>query len=394
MDTTQLLLNLGMLAGLGAIAYLVWKQSQSRPDQDTNDEEQQRQLMRSLINEVFGEVTTKVTEQSRQVLRGEQDMIATNLKSRQAEIEKVVNELRSELKDRQRDIRQLEQERDKQFSEIATHIQNHQKVTEKLSQDTEKLRTILSNNQARGQWGEQILYDIMATAGLIEGTHFRRQVSSGGGGEISTRPDVTLLLPNQRTVAIDVKFPYAAVIKMAEAEQAEHKTAAKKAFIADVRQKVKQIIDRGYINPAENTLDYAILFVPNEELFSFINQQAPEVVEYAMKNKIMLVSPFTFLIVARTIIESYRNFMVENRLRDIIRTIGDFVGEWGKFEGEFVKFDDNLVRLRKSYDTLTTTRFRQMRRKIDKIEEYQRGDVLEGGETILLEKENLTQETI
>lgn len=369
------LLNLLVLVGVAAVAYFLWKQSQNA--QPTDDAETQRQVMRSLINEVFGEVTHKVTEQSRQVLRSEQEMIATNLKNRQTEIEKVVGELRGELKERQRDIRQLEQERDKQFSEIATHIKNHQKITEKLSQDTDKLRNILSNNQARGQWGESILYDIMVTAGLIEGTHYRRQVISSG--EASTRPDVTLLLPNQRTVAIDVKFPYASVIKMAEAEQPEHKAAAKKAFISDVRLKVKQIIDRGYINPAENTLDYAILFVPNEELFSFINQQAPEVVEYAMKNKIMLVSPFTFLIVARTIIESYRNFMIENKLRDIIRTIGDFVGEWGKFEEGFLKFDDHLSRLKKSYDDLSTTRFRQMRRKIDKIEEYQRGDALESG---------------
>lgn len=375
MPTTQLLLNLLVLTGVAAIGYLLWKQSQSASSKD--DPEQQRQVMRSLINEVFGEVTTKVTEQSRQVLRGEQEMIATNLKNRQAEIEKVVTELRGELKERQRDIRQLEQERDKQFSEIATHIKNHQQVTEKLSQDTEKLRTILSNNQSRGQWGESILYDIMVTAGLIEGTHYVRQAA--GEGESANRPDVTLLLPNQRTVAIDVKFPYAAVIKMAEAQDPGSKNLAKKAFVTDVRAKVKQIIDRGYINPAANTLDYAILFVPNEELFSFINQQAPEVVEYAMKNKVMLVSPFTFLIVARTIIESYRNFMIENRLRDIIRTIGDFVGEWGKFEEGFLKFDDHLSRLKKSYDDLSTTRFKQMRRKIDKIEEYQRGDALEGG---------------
>lgn len=387
MTPLQILLNILVLAGIAAVGYLLWKQQQkTTPGQDV---EAQRLLMRSLINEVFGEVTTKVTEQSRQVLRSEQEIIATNLKNRQIEIEKVVSELRGELNERQRDIRQLEQERDKQFSEIATHIKNHQRVTEKLSQDTDKLRSILSNNQARGQWGESILYDIMVTAGLIEGTHYRRQVtSSGSGGESSTRPDVTLLLPNERTVAIDVKFPYSSVIKMAEAELPEHKTAAKKAFISDVRQKVKQIIDRGYINPAENTLDYAILFVPNEELFSFINQQAPEVVEYAMKNKIMLVSPFTFLIVARTIIESYRNFMIENKLRDIIRTIGDFVGEWGKFEEGFLKFDDHLSRLKKSYDDLSTTRFRQMRRKIDKIEEYQRGDALEAASAPTLLPEN------
>jgi len=334
------------------------------------DEELERLKLKGMVNEVFGEVTSRVSEQSKQIFRTEQEMIAKDMQSKHSEIEKVVNELRRELNDRQRDIQKLENDRNKQFSEISTHIREHQKITERLSEDTSKLRSILSNNQKRGQWGEYILEDILRSAGLVENVHYSKQRAFT---KSNVKPDITLLLPSDRIVAIDVKFPYSAVYKMADTETTKQKADAKREFIQDVRTKLKQIIDRGYINPEEGTMDYAILFVPNEMLFSFINQQAPEIIDEALQKKVMIVSPFTFLIVARTVMESYRNFMIENNLRDIIRFIGDFVEEWGRFEGEFTKFDEHLTRMRKSYDQIATTRYSRMRLRMDRIEEYRHG---------------------
>lgn len=361
-----LLITIVNVLGLAALGWLLWTLRQ-RLSHAPDSDEQAQQRLRAMVNQVFGEVSTTLAEQSKHVFRNEQEIIASDLKNRHAEIEKVVTELRAELKERQKEIHQLEKARHEQFSQVATHIIEHQKITEKLSQDTSKLRSLLSNNQQRGQWGEYILEDILHAAGLVENIHFTRQVAFAS----KVKPDITLLLPNDRKVAIDVKFPYTAVAKLTEAETTTQKAEAKKLFVTDVKAKVKQIIDRGYINPEEGTLDYAIMFVPNEDLFSFINQQAPDVIEYAMNNKVMMVSPFTFLIVARTVMESYRNFMIENNLREIIKFIHDFVDEWGRFAGEFTQFDDRLTKLRQTYDKISSTRFNRMQLRIDRIQELE-----------------------
>ncbi len=371
MNSEFFILILINVLAIGAVGFFILSKLKTQQP----DEETERLKLKGLVNEVFGEVSNHVTEQSKQVFRGEQEMITKELQNKHAEIDKVVGELRRELKDRQRDIQQIEQDRNKQFSEITTHIREHQKITERLSEDTSKLRNILSNNQQRGQWGEYILDDILRSAGLVENVHYSKQTTFSTS---NVKPDVTLLLPNNRLVAIDVKFPYSGVYKMADAETTKQKQDAKREFVQDVKTKIKQITDRGYINAEEGTLDYAILFVPNEMLFSFINQQAPEVIDLALKQKVMIVSPFTFLIVARTVMESYRNFMIENNLRDIIRFIGDFVEEWGRFEGEFVKFDDQITKMRKAYDQISTTRYSRMRLRIDRIEEYRHGMLIEG----------------
>ncbi len=373
MDAQLLLLLLVNVIGIAAVGFFL--SMQLKKQQPEKKVEEERALMKSLVNEVFGEVTGRVTEQSKRLLAGETEIISTDLKNKHAAIEKVVDELRRELTERQRELHLAEQERNKQFSEVATRIKEHQEITKELKENTDSLKNILSNNQMRGQWGEFILDGILRTSGLVEGTHYAKQLALGSE---SVKPDITLLLPNQRKVAVDVKFPYAAVQKMADATTPVEKAAAKKQFVTDVRNKVKQIIDRGYINSEQGTLDYAILFVPNELLFSFINQTCPEVIDEAMENRIMIVSPFTFLIVARTIMESYRNFMMENHLRDIVRYIGEFVEEWGRFEGEFGKFDDALIKMRKAFDQIATTRYNRMRLRLGRIEEYRHGMLGEG----------------
>lgn len=367
MDSQFLLFLIVNIALFGVLAFIVMRQLQKM---QAGNPEEDRDKMKSLVNEIFGEVTQKVGEQSREILKSEKEVISTDLRNKQVQIEKIVLELRRELNQRQDEIRRLEEDRLKQFSQISTHIREHQQITKELQSSTDKLSKVLTNNQKRGEWGEHILDDILQTAGLIENVHYSRQQTLG---KTTVKPDVTLLLPDKRVVAIDVKFPYSAIQKMADTESPIEKEQYRKEFVADVKAKVQQLVTRGYINAEEGTLDYAILFVPNEMLFSYINQNCPEVIDIAMRNKIMIVSPFTFLIVARTIVESYRNFMMENHLRDIIKYIGDFVEEWGRFEGEFGKFDEQLDKMRKAYDQITNTRYNRMRLRINRIEEFRHG---------------------
>lgn len=310
-----------------------------------------------------------------QVFRGEKQVIQTDLANKQRSIESLVESIQRDLRDRQQEIRTLEQDRVKKFSELTTSLDSHRQLTQQLQVTTQQLATVLSNNQTRGGWGERILEDLMRANGLVEGVHYAKQLSQVGG----LRPDVTLLLPNKRTVPIDVKFPYSEIQKMATADSRAAKDQHVRQFVSDVKTKINKVAE--YIRPDKETLDYAILFVPNEMIFSFINQNFPELVDEAMSKHVLIVSPFTFLIVARTILESYRNFMIEDKLRDIVGIVGEFRQEWGKYNEEFKKFGRSIETLRVGYETLSTTRTNQMERKIIKIEEYQGGQLLEAETT-------------
>lgn len=354
-----ILLFIIVIAGF-AFLYFTLKQGQ-------NPQQEDKQL-EDVVNRVFGMSVGKIAAQSKQVLEGEKQAIKVDLDNKQRAIEKLVMDLQQDLGERQKEIRLLEQDRVKKFSEITSSLLEHRKLTDELKTSTEQLAKVLSNNQSRGEWGERIIEDLMQSNGLIEGVHYSRQTKLG---ESTLKPDILLLLPNKRNVAVDVKFPYQEIQKMSVAETKKAKEDHMKQFAVDLKIKINKVAE--YIRPEEDTLDYAILFVPNEMVFSFINQQFSELIDYAMSKRVIMVSPFTFLIVARTVMESYRNFMIGDKLKEVVKYVDEFVMEWDKFREEFEKFGRSLETLRGGYEKITETRTKQMERKIERIESYRQG---------------------
>jgi DNA recombination protein RmuC len=358
----------------GGFAVLTWLLLKQKNGVD------QRQ-MENVVAQVFGLSAQKIAEQSRQILAGEKEIIRVDLENKQRSIENLVLSLQKEIGERQLEIRSLEQDRNKKFSEIVTSLETHRRSTEDLRISTQQLASVLSNNQTRGAWGERIIEDLLQANGLIEGIHYLKQAKL----ETTTlRPDITLLLPNKRNVPVDVKFPYSEIQKMAATENKSEKEAHLKQFAVDLKIKINKVAE--YINPAYQTLDYAILFVPNEMVFSFINQRFSELVDEAMSKRVIIVSPFTFLVVARTVIESYRNFMMEDKLRDIIQYVAEFTQEWGAFQEEFGKLGRSLESVTSGYEKLASTRTKQMNKKIKKIQEHETGKLLESETEIVAEK--------
>lgn len=94
---------------------------------------------------------------------------------------------------------------------------------------------------------------------------------------------------------MDVKFPLDNYIKYLETESDTDKEKYRKEFIKDVKVKIKEVTTREYINPEQNTIDYVILFIPNEQIYTFIHEQDKIILDEALKNKVIVCSPITLL---------------------------------------------------------------------------------------------------
>lgn len=366
-----------ILAGFVGL-YMALKQMLSR--------QSQKNELEALVEQAFGKSASLVAQQSREILRGEKEVIATNLTHQHRSIETMVDGIKRDLEKRQEEIRTLEQDRVKKFSELATSLESHRKLADELSVSTKRLAEVLSNNQARGEWGERIIEDLMQANGLMEGIHYMRQMHLSNS---ALRPDITLLLPDKRFIAVDVKFPYSEIQKLADSLSKDQQKVHLLQFAKNLREKIDKVAQ--YIDPSSHTLDYAILFVPNEMIFSFLNQKMPDVIDHAFRKRVLLVSPFTFLVVARTVLESYRNFMISDSLRDAVIQVDEFVKEWGKFKDQFDKYGRSLKTLQADYEELNGTRVRQMERKIEKIESVRQGGVLQAAKKNVLQTDLLEE---
>lgn len=353
MNTALLILVIFALVGIAALIYLQFKNSQSHSD---------TQLKR-LVDEIFGMTNERLTAQSKEVFAGQREILQTDLQNKQGQLQDLIKDMTDMVQKRQLEIKQLEKERAEQFGSLVKQLQEQQRVTEQLRARTEDLARALTSNQTRGGWGERIIEDLLQANGLLKGIHYRVQSSLGTDGQ---RPDITLLLPDERVVPVDVKFPFSALQQWAATDDEAQKKVLLKQFATDTKKHIDKVAT--YIMPDVGTLDYVVLFVPNEAVFSFVNQKLPDVVDYALAKRVLLTSPFTFLIVARTIMESYRNFSLGDKLRGVLEQIDAFVLEWGKYRQSLDKFGRAVETLGTSYKDLVGTRTRQLEKRVDRVQ--------------------------
>ncbi|HEQ65405.1 MAG TPA: DNA recombination protein RmuC, partial [bacterium] len=235
---------------------------------------------------------------------------------------------------------------------------------DKLAVSTENLKKVLSNNQLRGQFGEQVAENLLKMSGFVSGVDYFYNKSQETR---ETRPDFTVLLPDGTKINIDAKFPYAQFQKMAESDDEEVKKKCKKLFEQDVKAKIKQVTTRDYINPEENTVDFVIIFIPNEMIFSYIYDKMNDIWTEAMKKKVIMCGPFSFTAVLRMVKQAYENFKFQSNIQKTINNIKNFQNEFEKFSDSFLKFGVRIDSLQKQYNTVSTTRFNQLNRAMDRV---------------------------
>ncbi|MEK9165993.1 MAG: DNA recombination protein RmuC [Patescibacteria group bacterium] len=282
-------------------------------------------------------------------------------------IKNFVENFGQDIKEKHEELKLLTREGNRQFGAISESIKGHKEITEKLKEKTENLANILSSNKLRGDWGERVAEDILRYAGFLRDIHYVKQTAAASG----TIPDFTILLPNQRKVNIDAKFPFDNLQAYQAAESEDIKKEHLRRFSQDVKNKIREVCSRAYINQEDNTLDYVILFVPSEAVFGFINDYLKEIVDHAFAQKVLITSPTSLYATLRIIMESYRHFAYEKNIREILKVIQGFIDNFKHFQDEFSAFDGAIAKLRQTYDQIAETRYNKMKVQIRKIEKLE-----------------------
>ena len=252
----------------------------------------------------------------------------------------------------------------KQSTELNANLETNKNETKNLRDTTSKLREILSSSQKRGQWGERMVEDILKFIGLMENVNYKKQVTIESG----ERPDFTFMLPKEKIINMDVKFPLAHYEKYIETNDEGVMVNEKKDFLKDVKNHIKVISSRNYIDPSSGTLDYVLMFIPNESIYSFINQEDGSIIDFALKNKVLLCSPLTLYAILSLINQATQNFAIEERASDVMRLLSKFKDQWGKYVETIDKMGRSIQTVQNDYENLVTTRKRQLEKPLNEID--------------------------
>jgi DNA recombination protein RmuC len=310
-------------------------------------------------------VIRQVLAANREVLEVERARGTAELDGKKAVIDERLTSMDQTLGEVVSRFQTLEAERSRQYGELSAQLTDQRDGLVSLLTTTQGLREALSSTKARGQWGERMAEDVLRLAGFLENVNYKKQRAVQGGRGI---PDFTFFLPNELVLHMDVKFPLDNYIRSLEATSELDEKRYRDAYLRDVRARVKELKGRDYVDPGGSTVDFVLLFIPNEGVYAYIHEHDGSIVEDAVRNGVVFCSPLTLFSVLALIRQTCDNFQLARTSDQILTLLGEFVDQWGRFTGQMDKVGQRIESVRKEFETLTGTRRRMLERPLDRIE--------------------------
>jgi DNA recombination protein RmuC len=288
---TALLVALGLAVGLAIAALAVFVARSRTPAPDPAAD--QRMVELGARVQQMGELLAKAQTQLQVTVHERLDAVTQHLgTSMQTTTKHTVEHLQK-------------------LNERLAVIDNAQKNLTELTSQVTSLRDVLSNKQARGAFGQGRMEAIIQD-GLPKGAYeFQHTLKNG------KRPDCVVLLPDQRPLVIDAKFPLEAITALREAKTDDDRKLAAQRVRQDVLKHVNDIAEK-YLIPGE-TQDVALMFVPSESVYAEVHDGFDDVVQKAYRAQVMMVSP-TLLMLAIQVIQQIQKDAQMREAADQIRT--------------------------------------------------------------------------
>lgn len=339
--------------------------------------ESQEKILVDRVKEIFGSLSldalSKNTDEflklATQTLSKQTEAGGKDLEGKKELIDQTFKAMKGKLEDVQGLVNELEKDRERKFGELTHQLKSTAVETGKLQKTTNQLQSALASTTVRGQWGERMAEDVLRLAGFIEGINYQKQKTLD---TVRSQPDYTFLLPQNLKVNMDAKFPLDNYFRYLKAEAKADKIFYKKEFLKNVRERIKEVTTRDYINPAENTLDYVIVFIPNEQVYAFINENDRTLLDESLKKKVVLCSPTTLYAILAVIRQAVDNFNLEKTAAQMLSLLGAFRKQYDVFMKSFGKMGEKIEGAQKEFNNLTSTRRNQLERPLRKIDDLRK----------------------
>ncbi|MDO8639633.1 MAG: DNA recombination protein RmuC [bacterium] len=275
--------------------------------------------------------------------------IFKDLGKKQESLEKSLNDvLRTTNTDMVRTLQENSKQLNERLDKSASVIRDVGKEVGQMSEigrSMKELQEFLKSPKLRGNIGEQVLKDLISQMFPKNSFHLQYTFKSGEKVDAAIKTDAGIL-------PIDSKFPMENFTRMAKAENKEQKETVEKEFIRDVKKHI-DAISKKYILPEEGTMDFALMYVPSESVYyELVN--ITEVLDYARKSRVYVVSPSTLYAHLQTILLSFEGKKIESRSRDIFKMLRAIQIDYNKVDDTLSVLGKHINNASSQFSNVTT----------------------------------------
>ncbi|HEY5232414.1 MAG TPA: DNA recombination protein RmuC [Verrucomicrobiae bacterium] len=274
-----------------------------------------------------------------------QETAKGDLAQRQEAIKTLVEPLKQQLETYQKRLQQSEATQTSTLGEVKKQLEMLSQSNVSLANETQQFRMVLKSNQARGKWGEETLRRVVEAAGMSAHCDFTEQTSSG-----ENRPDLVVKLPGDRFIIVDAKVPDFDFLNALESAEPVKRAEALAAHAAKLKATIKALADRDYPHQFPNALDYVVLFVPAESLFSAALEGDHDLIIWAAEKRILLATPASLIALLRSVSVSWQQHAQTENAQKIAEAAQEFYARVVKFTEHFEKIRAGLDRANSAFN--------------------------------------------
>jgi len=295
-------------------------------------QEEKYTQMKADLDKAFGNLaadalranTQTFLDVARQELTGQTQDAKQALEARETAIKNMLDPLGVALKNIDEQTRAMEKERTGAYSEVKTLVETMKTSIpaslDALKTETAQLIHALRTPKTRGNWGELQLKRCVEYAGMVEYCSFAEQTTTRDDDDRMLRPDMTIKMPNGRTIIVDAKTPLDAFLRAGDGEPATQELRLA-AHAERVKGHLRDLSSKAYWKQFEHTPEFVVCFLPSEALFSAALEADPSLIEFSSHANVVMATPTTLIALLKAVAFGWQQSQVAQNAK-LIQTAG------------------------------------------------------------------------
>jgi DNA recombination protein RmuC len=299
-------------------------------------------LLIDLKNQI-ADLKTKQLEAQTTSLNQQQNLLLDTQKELREQLNSIIKTVGDNLTNSQSNITTQLKDSNEVINEIQKKLGSLEATTKNIQdigKDISSLQEILQAPKLRGNLGEYLLEELLKEIFPAKNYELKYNFKNG------TQVDAVIKL-GEGIVPVDSKFPLESFQRLISAADENEKKKFKKEFISSVKARIDEIADK-YIIPAEGTFDFAMMYIPAENVFyeTIINDSLTdkdyEIFNYAIRKHIIPVSPNSFYAYLMALVYGLKGFKIEQQAKVIMGELSNVQSSFSKFYTDFTLIGKHL----------------------------------------------------